>query len=755
MGKVAKITRRTFLVGSVAIAGGAAFGFWKYKQPYKNPLLADLQDNEMALTPYVIISKHGIKVIAARAEMGQGTYTTLAAMVAEELMVDLADVEVIHGPASKAYYNAAVMEEAVPFAQVNTSALARNVREFTKVPAKFLGMQITGGSSSTADGFDKMRIAGATARDTLIEAAAIKWGVPNNQLRAQDGHIVAVNSSERESQGLSISYTDLSDFLADVELKHEPKLTPQSQWRILGKSQFRVDMLGKVTGTAEFGVDVELPNMLHATVRMNPSLGGSIRSFDAAQAEQERGVKSIFQLDNGIAVVATNTWYAFNAIKKVKVDWSDNQIPKTNQKLVELVQASFSDEHQDSRFRDEGDCEGVCNDSSETVSAEYQVPYLAHAAMEPLNATALLKEGQLTIWAGNQWPTLARSKAAEISGLDEKNIQIHTLMMGGGFGRRLEPVYIEQAIKIAQRFEGQPVKLTWTREEDTMHDHYRPMAIARFQAVMGEKSPIAIDLKTASPSVSASQMGERAGIPAMGPDLAIAQSAWDQPYAVPNYRVTGYRTPASVPVSSWRSVGASQNGFFHESMLDELAVSRNVDPLQMRLDMISHMPSRKVLEAVGELSNWGSQLPEGHGRGIAYCLSFGVPVAEVIEVANTNNGIKILNAYAAVDVGTAMDPRNIEAQVFGGLNFGLAAAMMGEITFERGIAQQSNFHNYNSIRMNQSPDFKIRILENGDKVKGIGEPATPPAAPALANAIFNATGKRIRELPMNKHVNFV
>ena len=750
MGKIAKITRRGFLLGSIGIAGGAAFGFWKYQQPYDNPLLANLTPNEVTLTPYVIISQEGIKVIAARAEMGQGTYTTLAALVAEELMVELSDVDVIHGPASKAYYNAAVMEEAVPFAQVDTSALANNVREFTKIPAKFLGMQITGGSSSIADGFDKMRIAGAAAREALIKAAAIKWGVPTSQLRAENGKVVDTLSSEQ-----SIAYTELTDLLAKVELNQEPKLTPKSEWRLLGKSQPRVDMFGKVTGEALFGVDVELPEMLHATVRMNPSLGGAINGFDASEAENERGVDAVFQLDNGVAVVATNTWYAFNAAKKVKVDWANGDIPKTNQELVDLVNSSLSDEHQDSRFRDEGDCEGVCKGAPDLVSAEYKVPYLAHAAMEPLNATALLKNGKLTIWAGNQWPTLAKTKAAEISGLSEDNIEINTLMMGGGFGRRLEPAYIEQAVKIALRYEGRPIKLTWTREEDTTHDHYRPMAIARFKGVMGAKIPEAIDLQTASPSVTASQMGERAGIPALGPDLAIAQSAWDQPYKVPNYRVTGYRTPASVPVSSWRSVGASQNGFFHESMLDELAHSKAVDPLQMRLDMINHLPSRKVLEAIGEMSNWGAPMPEGHGRGVAYCLSFGVPVAEVIEVANTPKGIKILKAYAAVDVGVAMDPRNIEAQVFGGLNFGLAAAMMGEITFEEGKAQQSNFHNYNSIRMHQSPDFEIRILENGDKVKGIGEPATPPAAPALANAIFNATGQRIRELPMNKHIQFV
>ena len=751
MGKIATLTRRSFLFGSVAIAGGAAFGFWKYRQPHDNPLLPLLDADEVALTPYVIISEDGIKVIAARAEMGQGTYTTLAAMVAEELKVELDDIEVIHGPASHAYYNAAVIEEAVPFAQVDDSRLANNVRAFTKVPAKFLGLHITGGSSSIADGFDKMRLAGAVARDTLIEAAAVKWNVKANRLRAQDGTVIDTQSDTLRS----VKYTELSDLLAGIELKHEPTLTPESQWRILGKSQPRVDMLAKTTGAAEFGIDVELPNMLHATVRMNPSLGGAMNSFDASDAEKERGVESIFEIDNGIAVVASNTWYAFNAAKKVKVDWADSSTPSTHKDLEALLEGSLSSKHQDSQFRDQGDCDGALENSAESISATYKVPYLAHAAMEPLNATAMLQNGKLDIWAGNQWPTLARTKAAEISGLDEDDVNIHTLMMGGGFGRRLEPIYIEQAVKIAQRFEGRPVKLTWTREEDTMHDHYRPMAMARFEGVMGDNVPNSIDLHTASPSIAASQMGERAGLPALGPDLAIAQSAWDQPYDVENYRVTAYRTPAAIPVSSWRSVGASQNGFFHESMLDELAHSKDVDPLKMRLDMINHLPSRKTLEAVAEMSNWGATLPEGHGIGVAFCLSFGVPVAEVIKVANTDRGIKILKAYAAVDVGRAMDPRNIEAQVFGGLNFGLAAAMMGEITFEGGVAQQSNFHNYNSIRMNQSPDFEIRILENGDKVKGIGEPATPPAAPALANAIFNATGQRIRELPMNKHIRFV
>jgi len=325
--------------------------------------------------------------------------------------------------------------------------------------------------------------------------------------------------------------------------------------------------------------------------------------------------------------------------------------------------------------------------------------------------------------------------------------------MGGGFGRRAEMDFIKQAIDVAKAMEGTPVKMTWTREEDVTHDNYRPGAIARFRGAIADGTPTAFDLRLSTLSVIESQFG-RIGLPLPGPDISIVQSAWDQPYAIPNYRVTGYRTPAMIPVSSWRSVGASQNGFFHESIIDELAHAAGRDPLDLRLSLMSHEPSRRVIEAVAEMSDWGSTLPDGHGKGVAFVLSFGVPVAEVVEVADTERGIRIVNAWAAVDVGTALDPRIIEAQVQSGINFGLAAAMMSEITVSDGKVEQSNFHDYNSIRINQAPAIAVKILENGEKIRGIGEPGLPPAAPALANAIFAATGQRIRELPLNKHVTF-
>ncbi len=745
MSTLGKITRRTFLVGSVAIAGGVAFGYWKYKQPIDNPLEADLDDSATALTPYVIIDQQGVSIIAPRAEMGQGVHTTLAALVAEELEVSLDAIKVLHGPASNAYFNAAVLEEGIPFAATDVSRTAEMVRGFTKVPAKFLGLQITGGSSSIPDAFYKMRTAGAAAREVLLQAASAQLNVPTSQLSANDGTILA-------SDGRSVAYTDLAVTAANIEPPKEPVLKSRSQWKLLGKSMPRVDMVAKSTGTAEFSIDVELPDMLYASVRMNPRLGAPMTSFDASKAEAMPGVKRIFQVNNGVAAVATNTWYAFKAVNAVQCNWANASYSNDTNGLLAAVQDSLSPDHQDSQFRDDGDVEQALQ-SGEIIEAEYQVPYLAHAAMEPLNATAWLRDGKLDIWAGNQLPTQALKEGAAITGLDEENIRVHTTLMGGGFGRRAEMDFVIQAIHIAKEFEGTPVKTTWTREEDTSHDFYRPMAVARFKAKLANNTIDTCDLHLAAPSVAESQMG-RLGVPVAGPDIMIVQAAWDQPYSIQNYRVTGYRTPKAFPVSSWRSVGGSQNGFFHESMMDEIAHAGGLDPLEMRLQLINHDVSRKVLESVAEQSNWGRALPDGHGLGLAFVLSFGVPTAQVIEVAAVDDTIKLIEAWAAVDVGVALDPRNVKAQVMGGMNFGLAAAMMGEITVKDGEVQQRNFHNYPSMRFNQAPDIEVQVLENGDQVRGIGEPGVPPAAPALGNAIFAATGKRIRELPFSKHVRF-
>jgi isoquinoline 1-oxidoreductase beta subunit len=697
------------------------------------------------LTPYVRIDRQGITIITPRAEMGQGVHTTLAALVAEELDVDLVDVNVEHGPASKAYFNAVALEEGLPFAQTDTSRLAENSRALSHVPAKFLGLQVTGGSSSTPDGYIKMRKAGAAARHMLLEAAALSLAVDTATLQTAAGAVIAAD-------GTRIPYTELAAAAAEINPPDDPELKPESEWRLLGRSLPRVDMVAKSTGTAEFGVDISLPDMLYATVKKNPRLGGPMNGFDAAKAEGMPGVKRIIPFDDGVAVVATNTWYAFKAAAAIEFDWGDAPYPDSTDSMFEQVRNSFDDDFQDSQFLDTGDVDKAMVES-DAIELEYKAPFLAHATMEPMSATALLNDGRLDVWAGTQFPTQAKKDGAAITGLDDENVHVHTPFMGGGFGRRSEVDFVKQAVEVAKAMEGTPVKLAWTREEDMTHDYYRPGAVARFRGAVSDGVPSAFDLKLSTLSVVESQTG-RIGLSLPGPDISIVQSAWDQPFDIGNYRVTGYRAPAMLPVSSWRSVGASQNGFFHECIMDELAHAAGSDPLDMRMKLVNHEPSRKVIEAVAELSDWGAPLPDGHGKGIAFVLSFGVPTAEVVEVAAADDGIHIVNVWVAADVGIALDPRNLEAQLQGAINFGLAAAMFGEVTVGDGKVQQTNFHNYPSMRINQAPAITVKILENGEKIRGIGEPGLPPAAPALTNAIFAATGRRIRELPLNKHVTF-
>lgn len=745
MGRIAKIARRTFLLGSVAVVGGVAFGYWKYKQPYGNPLDDRLADGEASLTPYVKVASNGITIVTPRAEMGQGVHTTLAAMVAEELDVELDAVKVEHGPASFAYYNGALLEEAVPFLPTDHGMLAETMRGFTKVPAKFLALQITGGSSTTPDGFVKMRKAGAAARTVLVQAAAQKLGVPEAGLKTENGHVIAPD-------GAKVAYTELATLAATIEPPADPVLKPQSQWRLLGKTQPRVDMVSKVTGTAPFGIDTQLDGMLYASIRVNPYLGAGVKSYDATETLGMRGVKKVVEITNGLAVIATNTWYAMEGAKALEVEWEPAPYPLTTEEHFAQVAASFTEDRQDSQNRDEGDVAPVLAGGNVT-EIEYRAPYLAHATMEPMNATAWLRGGKLDIWAGNQNPTLARQFASNVTGIPAEEIEIHTPYLGGGFGRRGEMDYVQLAVEVAKAIEGTPVKTTWSREEDQCHGFYRPISIGRIKAVMEDGAPKALDIQLAAPGAIIDAFS-RQGLPAAGPDGSIPMAAWDQPYTFPNYRVTAYKVPTMLPVTFWRSVGGSQNAFFQESALDELAYAAGVDPVEMRLKNLDHMPSRKVIEAVAEMSNWGAAMPEGHGRGMAFCLAFGVPTAEVIEVANTDEGLKVTKAFAAVDVGVALDPGNIEAQVMGGLNYGLSAAIMSEITLDNGEVEQTNFHNYDAMRMYQAPSIDVKILENAEKIRGIGEPGTPPAAPALANAIFAATGQRIREMPFSKFVDF-
>jgi isoquinoline 1-oxidoreductase beta subunit len=727
MSKLGKIARRTFLFGTVAIVGGVAFGAYKVNQDYPNPFEGD--PDKITLNPFLFVDQTGITLIAPRAEMGQGTHTTWAALIAEELDVDLDQVNVIHGPAAKAYYNSALMEAALPFLDYKVKGFQHGMRSFVGDISKLLGTQMTGGSTAMKDGFDRMREIGASARETFKQAAAERWGLKRSELVTARGVVTAPDGS-------SLSYEELAEEAARID-PPRVDLRPRSEWRLLGKTQPRVDMLGKATGTAEFGADVRLDGMKFATVRMNPRRTG-MKQYDATAAQTMPGIEKIVDLGDGIAVIASNTWLAMQAANAVEIEWEKAEYADTDVQFAQL-KATFADEP-NATPRDEGDVEQEFDGT--LVQAEYNVPALAHATMEPMNATALYTADSLTVRSGNQAPGSIQSACANVVGLDPENVEVITPYLGGGFGRRAETDFSVMAAKVAKAMPGVPVKTTWSREEDMRHDKYRPPALARFKGVVKDGQAVMLDGQLASQTV----------LPIPGPNRENVTGSFDQPYGIPNYRMRGYLADLGLPVGFWRSVGASSNGFVFESFIDEMAHAAGRDPLEFRLELIrrEHEPSAKLLETVREMSGWTGQTPEGIGRGVAFTYSFGTPVAEAIEVQDTGSGIKITNCWIAVDPGIALDPGNIEAQMVGGAIYGLSAAAYGEITFADGEVEQFNFPDYDALRMHTAPRFEVRILENNRYMGGIGEPGTPPAAPALANALFDLTGIRARELPLMK-----
>lgn len=746
MSRAGKIARRTFLIGSAAIAGGVAFGVYAARKPIPNPLLENLGQGEAAITPYVRIDAEGITLITPRADKGQGAYTLQARLIAEELDVDPAKVSLSPGQPDPVYYNATVVEEGAPFPAYDESWMAETVRNMMEVLPKFLGLQITGGSTTTAEGFVKLRMAGAVARETLKEAAAKQTGVARNRLSTEDGHVVLPD-------GTRIAYTALAGAAGGLDPVEDVALRDPSDWRLLGKELPRLDIVAKSTGTETYGIDLQMDGMVHASVRANPGIMAGVKSFDAETARSMRGVQKVVPVTNGVGVIADNTWRAIEAVNAIEIDWETPTYPASTEAMFDTLRASITDEHRDTRNRNDGDVDAALA-GEDVIEAEYRVPHLAHAPLEPMNAIVKVTDDRCDIWTGTQIPGFVQTHAAELTGLSEDQVFVHVQPMGGSFGRRLEDTYVMQTVELAMSVIGTPVKMTWSREEDMTHDYPRPSSVSWARGVVTEGKVETMDLSIASPSLAASWFGRLMG-PLPGPDATIVAGAWDQPYAIPNYRVSGYRAPEMVPISSWRSVGASGNGFHHEGFLDELIHAAGADPLQERLRLCHHDLSRKVLEKVGEISGWDGPNPgENRGRGIAFTLSFGVPTAEVVEVTNTPDGIRIDKVYVAAEVGMVMDPVNLRAQIMGGVIWGLGHAMNCELTYEDHACQQLNFYDYEGMRMHQAPEIEIAVLTNGDKIRGIGEPPVPPAAPALANAIYAATGQRIRELPLNKSVEF-
>ena len=751
------IARRTFLIGAAIAGGGLLVGGYVASRDWDNPLLAEgmLPDGSFPITPYVSIDRAGeVTVYVPRAEMGQGVQTTLAALVAEEMGLTLDDVTVQHGPASGAYYNAAMIQEGGPFAFFNERLVARSARRALGGVGYVLGMQVTGGSTSTRDAFVKMRQAGAAVAHALRQAASDRLGVSAASL-VQGGRAYTVANQ-------TLGFGDLVEAALAVPLPQDLPLTKPSDWRLLGRSLSRVDTVAKIRGEARYGIDVDLPDMVHASIVMPPLLRGGQPELDEASALAVPGVEKIVRLNRdgriGLAVLASNTWAAFRAIEELAPAWPVLTGPADTEGLVAPIRDALRD-GDGFALLDRNDAESFILGAEEgaVIEATYSVPFLAHATLEPMNATAQLRDGRLDIWVGTQAPTILKDLAGEAVGLEPHAVHIHTQYLGGGYGRRAEVDVGVQAALLARETAGRPVKLTWRREEDTTHDFYRPAAVARLQATLDVSgAPEALHARIAAPSTTKSMLARTfPSLPSAGPDRLIVEGAFDQPYSIPNWRVEGIDAPTALPVGFWRSVGYSHNTFFMESFVDECALAAEVDPLAMRLALTEPWSAAQgAVRTVAEMSSWNEPV-EGRAKGMAFCLSFGTWVAQVVEVERREDEIAITRGWCAAEVGTALDPGIIVAQLRGGMIFGLSAAIGQAMEFEDGMAVQRNFGGYDALRIGQAPPIEVEVLQTYHRMGGAGEPGVPPAAPALANAVFALTGQRIRDLPLDRTVSFV
>ncbi len=746
MSKLRTLTRRTFLVGSAAIAGGVAFGTYLVRRPHDNPLMDNLAEGEAAFNPWVKVDSEKITLIVPHMDMGQGAASIQAALIAEELDIEFGQFEIEFGRPAAAYYNTAMADEIVPFMSTDQGFQANTMRGIMGAVGKVAGLQVTGGSTSVPDSYVKLRMAGATARETLKLAASLQSGVPLEELSTASGAVLLPDGSQ-------IPYQQLAETAARLDPVRDVPLRDPSTWRMIGKSMQRLDIEGKSTGALKYGIDLNMDGMLHAAVKVNPRQGGALNSYRADLAENMRGVRKIIPVTNGVAVVADNTWYAFQAVNAIEFDWGTAPYPAEQAEHWREVENSFTPERLDNEWRHDGDVDAAVG-SGDVLNAEYRAPYVAHQPLEPISAIVQVTDDRVDVWVGTQVPRFSLQKVAAITGHDTDQVHLHNQYVGGSFGHRLEFENITLATEVANQMRGTPVKLTFSREEDFAHDFPRQIGMCRGRGSVADGKVQMMDLDIATVSAVSSQ-SSRLGIGSFGPDTQIPAGAWNLPYSIPDFRVRGYRVPELAPTSSWRSVGASTAGFFADCFLDELIAAAGADPLAERLRLCTDPIARQVLEAVGEMSGWGSPMEPGRGRGVAFIDSFGVPLAEVVEVTSTPRGIKIDKVYVAADVGRVVDPVNFDNLVKGGVIWGLGHAMNCEITYADGMAQQTNYHAHEGMRMHQCPEITVLGLENAAKIRGIGEPPVPAAAPALANAIFAATGQRIREMPFNKHINFV
>ncbi len=708
------IRRRNFLKASAAVGGGLILGFYV---PSRGAEIAAAQVPPPAVEPnaWIRIDSNGnITILVAKAEMGQGVYTSMPMLIAEELEVNWDKIRVAPAPAAPVYKHTV------------------------------FGVQVTGGSTSVSSSWDQLRTVGATMREMLILTAAKQWGVAPETCQAKMG-LVKHSASSREAD-----YGSLAEQAAKMSVPQNVTLKDPKDFKIIGKAVPRLDTPEKIDGSGLFGLDVRILDMLIAVVARSPVFGGTVKSIKDDQAKKIPGVKIVAQVPTGIVVAADDFWSAKQGRDALEIVWEEGEGAQLStealrEQYAELAKAPGAVAHK------EGDAGQALSGAAKQLEGVYEVPYLAHACMEPLNCVVDLREDRCEIWTGTQFQGGDQNAAAAVAGLQPEQVKINTMLLGGGFGRRANPHsdFVVEAVQVAKALK-KPVKVIWTREDDMRGGYYRPLWYSKLAAGLDEEGkPVAWTHRIVGQSIIAGTAFEEAMIQ-NGIDGASVEGAADLPYAIPNLLVDLHSPKNLVPVQWWRSVGHSHTGFVVESFIDELAAAAGKDPYEFRRNLLAAHPRHLgVLELVAKQAGWGQAPPAGRSRGLSVHASFGSWVAQVAEVSVDKNGqISVHRVVCAVDCGRVVNPDTVKAQMESGIIFGLSAALFGEITLKGGRVEQSNFHDYPVVRLDESPEVDVHIVPSSERPTGVGEPGTPPIAAAVANAVFAATGARVRRLPM-------
>ncbi len=698
-------SRRTFLKSSAAVGGGLVIGV-ALPDVFRGLQAAG---KDSAINAWIRISSDNtVTILCARSEMGQGVVMALPTLVAEELEVDLNKIKVEFAPPGEMYINA------------------------------MLGGQITGGSTSVRDGWDKLRIAGAQARVMLVQAAADKWGVDASQLKAANGMVTGPG-------GKKATYGSLAEAASKLTPPKEVALKDPSKFRYIGKPLNRLDTPGKVNGKTVFGIDVKLPGMLYASLAQCPVIGGKVVSYDDAKAKSMPGVKHVVQITDGVAVVADSWWRAKTARDAIKIQWDEGPNKSLNQADIWKGLAGAMSKPGAS-IKAQGNVDEGMKSAAKTVKATYEMPFLSHAPLEPMNFTADVRKDSALLIGSIQFQQLAMGMAAAITGLKPEQITIKTTFLGGGFGRRIDCDYMAQAVEISKTI-GKPVKLVWTREDDMTHDFYRPASLTEMSAGLDASGkPTTLSLKMSSPSVTMRLFPQivKDGVDPLQTEAILV------PYDIPNQAVSTVIHDTGLRVGYLRSVSHALNVFANESFMDELAAAAGKDPYEYRMELLAKQPRfANVLKIAAEKAGWGKPLPAGRARGIALMEGYDTYMAQVVEASVQGGRIKVHRVVVATDLGRMVNPNIVEQQIESNIIFGLQVALYGDITLKDGRVQQTNFHDYQLPRMPETPKIEMHIVKSTEKPGGIGEPGMALFSPALANALYSLTGKRLRKMPLS------